>query len=239
MASVTCDLRFSSTFKLVRKIHYRLDLVGVDFFNNWVKFCLIGFWKHNKSKRCACRVLFEDPMVVFYDSIYQFILISHGFQLLVCMILFIQREFIVESLKIKFFVIVVFVIWIMMRRLSNRWSGSRTLWIRIRISGSPTLWIRIRLSVSPSLWIGIRISGSPALWIRIRLSVSSALWIGIRLPGSPAWWIGIRLSGPPDLWIRYRLTKWWIGRMRSNYNWRLGIHKLIRLIERNLRHWNK
>ena len=47
MASVTCDLRFSSTFKLVRKIQYRLDLVGVDFFNNWVKFCLIGFWKHN------------------------------------------------------------------------------------------------------------------------------------------------------------------------------------------------
>ena len=251
MASVTCDLRFSSTFKLVRKIQYRLDLVGVDFFNNWVKFCLIGFWKHNKSERCAWRVLFEDPVVVFYDSIYQFILVSHGFQLLVCMILFIQREFIVESLKIKFFVIVVFVIWIMMMRLSNRWSGSRTLWIRIRISGSPTLWIRIRisgshalwirirLSVSSSLWIGIGISGSPALWIRIRLSVSSALWIGIRLPGSPAWWIGILLSGSPDLWIRYGLTKCWIGRMRSNYNWRLGIHKLIRLIERYRGHWHK
>jgi hypothetical protein len=59
------------------------------------------------------------------------------------------------------------------------------------------------------------------------------------LPGSPAWWIGILLSGSPDLWIRYGLTKCWIGRMRSNYNWRLGIHKLIRLIERYRGHWHK
>ena len=34
MASETYDLRFSFTFKFVRKLGYRFDLVGVDLVNN-------------------------------------------------------------------------------------------------------------------------------------------------------------------------------------------------------------
>ena len=124
MASETYDLRFSFTFKFVRKLGYRFDLVGVDLVNNWLKFDLIGFGKHNESKRCACWVLLEESLIVFYDSLYQFFLVSHACQRLVTLILFIQRQLVEESHKCKFSVVGI--------GLGSRWLrsgfGSRWYW---------------------------------------------------------------------------------------------------------------
>ena len=129
MASETYDLRFSFTFKFVRKLGYRFDLVGVDLVNNWLKFNLIGFGKHNESERCACWVLLEESLIVFYDCLYKFFLVSQACQRLVTLILFIQRQLVEESHKCKLSVFIVFVIGLGSRWIRSEWPYNR-LWSR-------------------------------------------------------------------------------------------------------------